>query len=76
MTKTPFIPSVRQLRAFRGWLGISQQEFADGAKVSVSAIADYENERRESSPDVLEAIGLHVARLGVTVKGKSLVLGE
>lgn len=76
MPKSPFVPSARQLRALRGWLGLSQQEFADGASVSVSALIDYERQRRQSSPDVLEAIARHVQRLKITVKGSALVLGE
>ncbi len=76
MSNPLFIPSARQLRALRGWLGVSQQQFATACCVSVSALIDYEKARRRSSPDVLEAIARYVRSLNITVRDSSLVLGE
>lgn len=58
----PTIPTPRQVRAIRAWLGIKQPDFARQCSISHSALADYELGRRQTSLDVLQAIALRVSK--------------
>lgn len=71
--KPLFIPSSRQVRAIRGWLGLKQPDMAKRCSVSLSALADYELGRRRTSQDTLNAIGAFVSTLDtitITVTGE------
>lgn len=60
--------SPEQCRAARGWLGWSQQELADRAKVGLSTLRDFEGRRRKPIANNLEAIrrALEVAGIEFT----------
>jgi ribosome-binding protein aMBF1 (putative translation factor) len=48
--------SPEQVRAARGWLGWSQKDLADRAKVGLSTVKDYENGSRKPIANNLGAI--------------------
>lgn len=68
------IPSARQVRAIRAWMGMLQPDFAKACSVSHSALADYELARRRTSSDVLQAIAMYVATLPVKWNQERIVL--
>jgi predicted transcriptional regulator len=72
----PTTPSPRQLRAIRAWFGIKQPDFARRCSISHSALADYELARRNTSNEVLVAIGIYVKTLEVKFNGTAIVLEE
>lgn len=72
----PVIPSGRQVRAIRAWLGKTQPAFARECSVSHSALYDFEKGRRATSPGVVEAIAAHVATLDIVTTGDAIVLGN
>ena len=70
------IPSARQLKAIRLWLGLSQAEFGEKAGVSLSVITNYETETVKSSTDSKIAIGRYIAGLGIEFNEKGGVVLE
>ena len=73
----PFLPSARQVRAIRGWMGVSQGEFARMAGVSVSAVADFEIGKRATKPETRSALATAVKALrDVAFSGNQLRLPE
>ena len=68
------IPSPRQVKAVRSWLGMSQPEFAKKAGLSLSTIMDYEKEKRRTSTESLAAIGLYLKTLEVEFVAGAIVL--
>jgi transcriptional regulator with XRE-family HTH domain len=48
--------NAKQCRAGRGLLKWSQRQLADNAGVGLSTVVDFENEKRESRPDNLQAV--------------------
>ncbi len=54
-----------QIRAARGWLGLTQGEVADRAKIGLSTVRDLETERRQISSAMLEAIRTALEAEGV-----------
>jgi DNA-binding transcriptional regulator YiaG len=48
--------SPEQCRAARGWLGWTQQQLADQAKIGLSTLRDFEARRRKPIPNNLAAI--------------------
>jgi ribosome-binding protein aMBF1 (putative translation factor) len=48
--------SPEQCRAARGWLGWSQQDLAKRANIGLSTLKDFENGKRETIPNNLDAI--------------------
>jgi transcriptional regulator with XRE-family HTH domain len=50
------IMSPEQCRAARGWLGWSQQELAEKARVGISTIRDFEAGRRQPIANNLDAM--------------------
>lgn len=68
------IPTPRQLRAIRAWVGVRQPDFASRASISVAALADYELGRRQTSENVLLAIALQVSKMAVRFEDGRLVL--
>lgn len=57
--------SPEQCRAARGWLGWSQQDLADRAKVGLSTVRDFEAGRRQPIPNNLDAMRRSLAEAGV-----------
>lgn len=76
MIDWPKTPSPRQLRAIRAWFGIKQPDFARRCSISHSALADYELARRNTSNEVMVAIGLYVQTLKVKFNGNAIALEE
>lgn len=60
------IPSARQLRAIRAWLGLNQFEFGQKVGVSLATINNYEGEIVKPSTDSKIAIGRYIAEIGIT----------
>lgn len=76
MAKQNHIPSARQVRAIRAYLGLTQPQFAADCSISDSALYDFEKGRRQTSPGVREAIAAHVAALKFKVQGNAIILPE
>lgn len=57
--------SPEQCRAARGWLGWSQQELADHARVGLSTVRDFEAGRRQPITHNIEAIQRAIEAAGV-----------
>lgn len=57
--------SPEQCRAARGWLGWSQQELADKARVGLSTVRDFEARRRQPITNNIEAIRRALEAAGV-----------
>lgn len=76
MAKKIHIPSARQVRAIRGYLGLTQPQFAADCSISDSALYDFEKGRRQTSDGVREAIAAHVAALKIEVRGDAIILPE
>ena len=57
--------SPEQCRAARGWLGWTQQELADRAKVGLSTLRDFEARRRKPIPNNLAAIRSALETAGI-----------
>lgn len=70
------LPSARQLRAIRSWLGMHQSEFASRADVSLSTITDFEKGHRPIGKDTLYSIAKAINDLGVKFRSGSPVLPE
>ncbi len=68
------VPSPRQLRAIRSFLGIGQIEFAKRASVSHSTITDYELARREVTKATMQALALCVHTLGIEFRPDGAVV--
>ncbi len=64
-TKTYRVPSPRQVKAIRSYLGINQVDFAAKASTSPSTVTDYELSRREVSRATMQALALCVYSLGI-----------
>lgn len=67
MTGDLQIPSSRQIRALRYWLGIHQNEFARAAGIGISTLVAFEKGQKVS-PDTLEMIARQVVRMGVAMR--------
>lgn len=72
----PIIPTSRQVRAIRAWLGVKQPDFAKACAISHSALADFELGRRETTKEIRLCIARYVAVLGVDFRGTKIVLPE
>ena len=57
--------SPEQVRAARGWLGWSQRDLADKARVGLSTLKDYENGNRKPIANNLAAIQGALSGAGV-----------
>jgi DNA-binding transcriptional regulator YiaG len=57
--------SPEQCRAARAWLGWSQQELANRAKVGLSTLRDFEARRRKPIPNNLAAIKAALEAAGI-----------
>ena len=57
--------SPEQCRAARGWLGWSQQELADHARIGLSTVRDFEAGRRQPIINNIEAIRRALEAAGV-----------
>jgi ribosome-binding protein aMBF1 (putative translation factor) len=62
--------SPEQCRAARGWLGWSQQELADHARVGLSTVRDFEAGRRQPIENNLAAL-----RRSLEIAGVRFVFG-
>jgi DNA-binding XRE family transcriptional regulator len=67
MAEDLIIPSSRQIRALRYWLGISQGEFAQAAGIGVTTLVAFEKGHKVSV-DTLEMIARQVARMEVPMR--------
>jgi DNA-binding transcriptional regulator YiaG len=68
------VPTSRQVKAIRAWLGLSQGAFAKEAGLALSTIVEYEQGKRRTSPESLAAIALYVSSLSIKWDGDALVL--
>jgi ribosome-binding protein aMBF1 (putative translation factor) len=57
--------SPEQVRAARGWLGWSQKDLADKAKVGLSTVKDYENGHRKPIANNLGAMQAAIEGAGI-----------
>jgi transcriptional regulator with XRE-family HTH domain len=57
--------SPEQCRAARGWLGWSQQELADRARIGLSTLRDFEGRRRKPIANNLDAIRRALEAAGI-----------
>ena len=64
-TKIVEIISPAQCRAGRALLEITQTQLAASAALGLSTVVDYEKERRQVSPESVEAIRRALVRAGV-----------
>jgi transcriptional regulator with XRE-family HTH domain len=64
--------SPEQLRAARNWLGWTQQELAEEAKVGISTIKDYESGKRSPIANNVNAIRLVLVRAGMSITEDSV----
>ena len=64
-TKIVEIMSPAQCRAGRALLEITQTQLATSAGLGLSTVVDFEKERREVSPESVEAIRRALVRAGV-----------
>lgn len=68
--------SPEQCRAARAWLGLSQDDLANGAGVSNSTVRDFEAGRRAPIPATLAAMKAVLEKRGIAfVGGESKPLG-
>ena len=58
--------SPEQARAARSWLGWTQAELAERARVGLSTVKDYEGGKRTPIPNNLEAIQRALEKAGMT----------
>lgn len=71
------VPSARQTKAVRSWLGLSQTDFAENCGINLSTLMDYEKGNRKTSTETLTAIALYVMKLkGVRFDRAAIVLPE
>lgn len=61
------VPSPRQVRAIRAWLGINHREAAEKIGVASSTLHLYENGRRINEAS-LALLGLWVSKLAVKIR--------
>lgn len=65
-TQTYCVPSPRQLKAIRSWLGINSIDFAKESGIGQSTLIDYEAQRRDTiSTQVHQAIAIAVHKRGI-----------
>lgn len=60
-------PSPAQCRAARGLLAWSQADLAEAARVGLSTVRDLETERRQVSPELVQAIRAAIEAAGVVL---------
>ncbi len=70
------VPSPRQLKAIRAWLGLHQPEVATAAGLSITTILEYEKVAREPHATTKRALAIWANTLAVKWNGKSLILAE
>jgi hypothetical protein len=76
MSNSPQIPSARQTKAIRVYLGQGQGDFARNCLISITALMDHEKGHRRTSAKTLAAIAIYVATLGFRFDGSDLILEE
>ena len=64
-TKIVYVLTPAQCRAARGLLDLTQSELADGARLGLSTIVDFERSRRQISDDAIGAIRRALEKFGV-----------
>jgi transcriptional regulator with XRE-family HTH domain len=64
--------SPEQCRAARAWLGWSQEDLAREARVALSTIRDFENEKREPITNNIEAMEQALVRAGISFESEPL----
>jgi transcriptional regulator with XRE-family HTH domain len=64
-TKIVYALTPAQCRAARGLLDLTQSELADGARLGLSTIVDFERSRRQISDDAIGAIRRALEKFGI-----------
>lgn len=63
------LPTARQIRAFRAWLGLSQIDFATQTGIGAATVYEIEAARREPRKSTRLAITAVMQASGVTLEG-------
>lgn len=68
------LPTGRQIRAFRSWLGLSQVAFARVAGIGAATVFEIESARRDPRKSTLLAITAVMVREGVKLDAGVLLV--